>query len=158
MSKLIENKEVFKEKKKQLRELFDDMNRYLQCHDYLVRLYNKFETNPTLKLFLDVATRRMYSDPSAIRPDNVGENFPKLYCMRKAINLMAGYIESADKKYEERLTKQDKDIEVLVNALTAIIKRESDWGSSKPLLDCKKCAENAGFDYMDVNDFIKDLL
>ena len=143
MAKLIENKEVFKEKKKQLRELFDDMDRYLQCHDYLVRLYNKFETNPTLKLFLDVATRRMYSDPSAIRPDNVGENFPKLYCMRRAINLMAGYIESADKKYEERITKQDKDIEVLVNALTAIIKRESDWGSSKPLTDCKKCAENA---------------
>lgn len=53
MSKLIDDEEVFKEKKKQLRELFDDMNRYLQCHDYLVRLYNKFETNPTLKLFLD---------------------------------------------------------------------------------------------------------
>lgn len=45
--------------------------------------------------------------------------------------------------YQDQLEKYKRDLEVLVTALNAIIRRDCEWGSSKPLLDCQQCATNA---------------
>lgn len=48
-----------------------------------------------------------------------------------------------DCTYRDQLDKCKKDLEILVTALKAIIKRDYEWGSSIPLSDCKQCAINA---------------
>ena len=91
-----------------------EIERYMKCHNALVELYDMFVDNPTLSRFLDMAYSGNEDDTEhPITP----ENFPKVFLMKVAINLMAEYIENSENAYaftlEEVSQNHDIDKDVL---------------------------------------------
>ena len=87
-----------------------EIERYMKCHNALVELYDMFVDSPTLSRFLDMA----YSDNEDDTEHPITpENFPKVFLMKAAINLMAEYIENSENAYAFTLEEvsQNHDID-----------------------------------------------
>lgn len=107
MSKFIGNEKISRKKKV---EMIDDLERYMECHDALVSLYDLFNSNPTLNKYFNIAYSEAILNSNTNIAKNIEDDFPRVHCMKKAIELMAD-----DLNEKKHINTQELEYEVILN-------------------------------------------
>lgn len=123
--KLIDDKPI---KPGDIIHMRSEIERYMRCHNSLVELYDMFVDNPTLSRFLDMAYS--VTEVDAEQPKITPENFPKVFLMKRAIRLMADYLENRENAYAFTLEEVSQNHDIDKEMLDYVISRYCGTGES----------------------------